>query len=90
MLIDHINRDTYDNRLCNLRLATPSQNKQNSIGTSGRMKGVTFHKGVNKWQAQIKANGKHIYLGLFPSEEQAHQAYLAASSEHHGEFARSA
>ena len=45
-------------------------------------RGVTFHKATNKWQAQIMINGKRKYLGLFPTDTLAHQAYLKAKKEH--------
>ena len=36
--------------------------------------GVSFHKQTGKWQAETCINGKRKYLGLFQTEEQAHQA----------------
>src|SRR6185369_10895033 len=66
--IDHVNRTRSDNRLCNLRVATRSQNLGNMgrrpVNTSG-YKGVTWHKRAEKWLAQISVNRKNIYLGLF-------------------------
>ena len=42
----------------------------NSTNTSG-YKGVSWHKQVKKWQAQIRVNGKLKYLGLFTSPTSA-------------------
>lgn len=88
-LIDHINGVRDDNRIVNLRAATHSQNGMNrplqSDNTSG-FKGVTFHKECNKYKAQIKVNKVYKYLGLYKTPEEAHQAYLTASKEFHGEF----
>ena len=91
--IDHVNRDKLDNRIRNLRLATPSQNGANtavkSRNTSG-FKGVTWHKSCKKWQAAIKVAGKNIHLGLWDDPKEAHAAYVAAANEHFGEYARPA
>ena len=82
MHIDHINGNRYDNRLCNLRLATPQQNAQNRPkrqGTSSKYKGVYWSKPHNKWRAQIQHDGAWFNLGLYDSEEDAANAYLGAS-----------
>lgn len=50
-------------------------------------KGVYWHKVANKWQAQIQANGKRIYLGLFASKIEAAHVYDEAAIRHFGEFA---
>lgn len=63
-LVDHINGDRLDNRKCNLRAATKSQNQMNV-----NYKGVYAYK--NKWLAKIKLNQKQIHLGLFIEREEA-------------------
>jgi hypothetical protein len=87
--IDHINGLKDDNRICNLRLATKEQNQQNRPAHSGHAlpKGVTLHKQSGKYQAQIGAGGKTIYLGLFDAPDAAGAAYARAAKRHHGEFA---
>lgn len=89
--IDHINGDRYDNRIVNLRLATPSENGRNRgpqrNNTSG-VKGVTWHARDKRWQAQIWVNGKRIQLGYFIDIKDAAAAYAKAALELHGEFAR--
>ena len=91
--IDHVNRTRSDNRLCNLRVATRSQNLGNMgrrpVNTSG-YKGVTWHKRAEKWLAQISVNRKNIYLGLFNCPIAAHAAYIAKARSLFGEFARAA
>jgi hypothetical protein len=79
--IDHKNRVQADNRFSNLRPATVSENGQNRTA-----KGVTFHKQTRKWQAQIRVDGKHIYIGLFPDEKLAINAYLDKKAELHPFF----
>lgn len=89
-VVDHINGDPLDNRRCNLRTATVSQNQMNSRkrgGCTSAFKGVTWNKSSGKWQAQIKLEGKSTYLGLYGTEQEAHQAYVKAAREMHGEFA---
>lgn len=89
--IDHVNGVRSDNRLTNLREATPSQNQANKRirkdNTSG-VKGVTWDKSRGKWLASIHINGKRLGLGRHQTLEQAARAYEAAASLHFGEFAR--
>lgn len=91
--IDHRNGERADNRLSNLRPVTRQQNNLNQSiyrsNTSG-LKGVSFYKATGKWKAQIQVNGRKIGLGYYQTKEQAHQAYVAAARELHGEFARAA
>jgi hypothetical protein len=90
-LIDHKNNDGTDNRLSNLRLATLGQNMQNKKPkVPGQLKGVNFHKHTQKWRASIGLHGKSQHLGLFNTELEAHEAYVAAAKEHFGEYARAA
>ncbi len=89
--IDHINCNPADNRIANLRAATRSQNECNkrlkSNNRSG-YKGVSWYARHSKWQASIRINGKSRGLGFYATREEAHAAYLRASAEMHGEFAR--
>lgn len=87
--IDHKNQVKNDNRFCNLREATRSQNQANistyRTSTTG-FKGVTWHKEGRKFQSAIKVGGKCIYLGLFAKAEEAHEAYKSASQKFFGDF----
>jgi hypothetical protein len=89
MWIDHINTIKADNRIANLRLATPTQNQQNKSGYGVYPKGVTWrNRLVRPWQAKIRVNGVRIHLGSFEDMEDAAEAYRKAAEEYHGEFAR--
>lgn len=91
MFIDHINTNGLDNRRCNLRPASASQNQHNrrlcSRNTSG-YKGVSWNIKQNKWQAHIALNKKKKNLGLFSNPVDAAMAYAKASAEYHGEYGR--
>lgn len=88
---DHINGVRNDNRRCNLRPATMSQNRINYSGmrtnTSG-YKGVNRCKAEKKWRARIMTNGKRLSLGSFDDPKDAAKAYNKAALKLHGEFAR--
>ena len=86
-VIDHLDGNPLNNRISNLRDVSNSVNGQNqrrtrSNTTSGFL-GVTFNKRDSKFKAQIMLDGKSKYLGLFPTAELAHAAYLAAKRQLH-------
>lgn len=88
---DHLSGVTLDNRRGNLRVATHAENTRNQRKRRDNMsgyKGVYSSKTTGLWRAQIVASGKWIHLDYYPTPELAHQAYCAASAEHHGEFRR--
>ena len=80
--IDHINGIPDDNRIANLREATPLQNQHNkrrppAHNTSGYL-GVSFNKQKLKWRATISIGNKSKTIGNFDSPEEASEAYLKA------------
>lgn len=88
--IDHVNRDQNDNRLCNLREATRSQNQFNCRAPTVTPPGVTWFKQTNRWRARIKVQGREHLLGYFPNMVDAVAARLAAEKEFYKGFARHA
>jgi len=89
-LVDHKNGDTLDNRRCNLREVTPTQNIINSDksrGVSGR-RGVTWYAPYGKWRARITVEGKEINLGYGDTIEEAYAKRIKAEIKYFGEFRR--
>lgn len=81
--IDHINGVRTDNRIANLRCVTRRVNLQNrrqsgSGKKHGTLLGAAWHSKTGKWRALIKHDGRQKSLGYFATEEQAHEAYVAA------------
>ena len=89
--LDHANIIRFDNRPCNLREASRTENNHNKTknknNTSG-FKGASWNKAKHKWDAEIGAHGKRIKLGRFNTAEAAGEAYAAAALLHHGAYAR--
>ena len=85
--VDHINGIRNDNRIINLRESTRRENQQNMhIHRSGKLVGATYSKREKKWVSQITINKRKIYLGLFKTELEAHNAYMEALSMHLNEL----
>lgn len=89
--IDHINGNSCDNRIENLRPANQSQNMSNAklskANTSG-IKGVYWDKTVEKWIARVCVNYKAINLGRYDTLDEAAAVIKQKRIELHKEFAR--
>jgi hypothetical protein len=85
-IIDHKNRNTADNSIANLRIASYKDNSQNRREPCSNNKAGAL--GVRKgkkggWQARITASGKCIHLGSYGTKEEASAAYFAAKAVLH-------
>jgi hypothetical protein len=88
--VDHINRNTLDNRRENLRLCSRSQNNANTglrVNNKVGFRGVSFIKRLNRFAADIHIKKKHVFIGYFDSAIEAAKAYDAKALELFGEFA---
>lgn len=85
--VDHINGNTLDNRLCNLRLASVQHNQANKQkATKNNLpKGVI--KVGKRYRASIRHNYVTIHIGVYDTPEQAGLAYAKKAEEFYGEFA---
>jgi hypothetical protein len=89
--IDHANGVPSDNRWSNLREATESQNSANgrmSVRNTTGKKGVCYDRKRRKFSAQIRVEGRLIFLGRYCNIEDAAGAYDQAAENFFGEFAR--
>lgn len=90
ILIDHKNHDGLNNTKSNIRECTIRQNninKRSRKNSSSKYLGVSLYKRDNRWRADVRVNGKTIWIGYFDTEELAAKAYDKAALKHHGEFA---
>lgn len=84
-VIDHINRDTSDNRIENLRNVDTSTNSKNTKkyknNNSGKT-GVSFVAKRGVWVAEIKNKNDKIWLGYFENFEDAVEARVRAEKKY--------
>ena len=90
LMIDHKDRNPFNNQKDNLRISSHSQNNQNKgkqRNSSSKYKGVTLHKRLQKFQVSIMLNGKSKFLGTFTDEIEAAKVYDKHAKIMFGEFA---
>lgn len=87
-IVDHINRNGLDNRLCNLRVATQSQNMMNTPPPRGRAVKGAYLRSTGKWQCLININGKLVSGGTFVTMEAAHARWLELATVRNPDFVR--
>lgn len=91
LVVDHINGNGLDNRKENLRVCTRSQNAMNArprANTISGVKGVSYNKSIllTPWVAQIRSQGKTIFIGYYATKEEAAEAYKKISLKYFGDF----
>ncbi len=84
-MLDHVNGDTSDNRIENLRLSNASSNAKNMVLQSRNTSGVTGIHWVSReraWRATIVSQGRNYLIGRFKDFSKAVEARLAAEKSH--------
>lgn len=84
-VIDHINGDTGDNRIENLRIATQSQNVNNQLS-----KCYSYDKTAGSYKVQLQLDGRKKNIGRFKDEELAEFVADEAKRKYYGDFYRAA
>lgn len=91
MTPDHRDRNGLNNRRCNLRYATKSQQTTNQFrrnaSKTSKYRGVSWNRDTQKYRVLIQINGRKTHGGLFESEEDAARKYDELARKHFGEFA---
>lgn len=89
--VDHINGLGQDNRICNLRVATKSQNQANSrlrADSATKIKGLSWDATAEKWLCQIRYSGNRVVKRFAPSMKEAATEWLEfVRQEIHASFA---
>lgn len=78
--VDHVNGNTLDNRLENLRAVTHAANMQNTeryVNNTSGYRGVSWDRSKKRWRARVTVNGKPQFIGCFESLEAAADAACA-------------
>ena len=87
--VDHINGNSLDDKIQNLREASLLENAWNH---KKRKRRIDLPMGVRsmangKFQARISCQGKQLHLGVFDNPEEAKQMYELKRKELYGQFA---
>lgn len=87
-IVDHIDHNTLNDKIENLREASSSENNKNRMS---RKNSTSQYLGVHwegkKWRVQIMVNKKLKHIGCFLTEIEAALAYNKAAVMYHKEFA---
>lgn len=89
VLVDHEDRNVYNNKKENLRICSKLENNRNVASKRGmsKYKGVSFSKHHNKWRSRIKINGKTFESKSHDTEIAAALHYNKLAKKYFGEFA---
>lgn len=90
LTIDHANQNKLDNRIENLRVATPTQqnaNKPVDPRSTTKLKGVEYDRVRDRYRAIVTINGVKYRSKRFKTAEEAHAKYLIMAKALFGKFA---
>lgn len=76
--IDHINGVRDDNRFANLRESDAAANARNRTNWQHRKLLGAYRRPNGTFEAAITADGQVFHLGVFGTEQEAHQQYVIA------------
>lgn len=88
--LDHINGNSLDDRPCNLREATITENAWNHKTRRRRIPlpmGVRLIPHSGRFEARISHHGKQFHLGAFDTPEEAAAVYQLKRKVLYGDFA---
>ena len=90
-IVDHIDGNTLNNKIENLRAVSLNQNQHNrgidKRNKSG-FKNVAWCKRTKKWQVSLAVNNKSMAFGRFSDIELADLVAQEARDKYHKEFVR--
>lgn len=90
-VVDHIDGNTNNNKIENLRASNKSLNacnsKQNSKNTSGH-RNVVWSVACQKWQVKVQLQKRGLHLGVFEDFDLACLVADEARRLYHGTYAR--
>jgi len=89
--VDHINRNTLDNRKINLRFCSNAENSRNRgtrFNSSSGYKGVSWSKQDQQWRVRVYRDYQLVYQELFEDKKEAVLAYNKMVKIYHKDFAK--
>ena len=87
--VDHIDKNSLNNNIGNLRWVSLSENKMNSSkykNNTSSQTGVYFRKDKNKWEVKISVNGIKKHIGYYTNFDEAIAARKEQEDIHYKEF----
>jgi hypothetical protein len=89
-VVDHIDRDTTNNSIENLRAATKAENAYNCsvrADSSSGFRNVSWHSQKLKWRVMLMRGNKRKSYGFYDDIEEAALVAETARKDNYGDFA---